>query len=120
MAIITWGLGLIVSLGFLLRDLRRVHRLRQRMVPCSHELATTLLAQVCQSIGMRHSLLCCQPGSDLSLYGGDPSSGGRSPGLDAEGAIDRDALLGILTHEVAHVRRRDVAWSLLIRVARAI
>jgi beta-lactamase regulating signal transducer with metallopeptidase domain len=120
-AIITWGLGLIVSLGFLLRDLRRVHRVRQRMVPCSHELATTLLAQVCQSIGLRHSpALLLSPDLTSPCTAGIRRPAVVLPASMLEGAIDRDALLGVLTHEVAHVRRRDVAWSLLVRFARAI
>lgn len=120
-AIITWGLGMIVSLGFLLRDLRHVHRLRQRMVPCSHELATTLLSQVCHSIGMRRTpALLLSPDLTSPCTAGIRRPAVVLPALMLEGAIDRDALLGILTHEVAHVWRRDVAWALLVRVARAI
>lgn len=120
LAIITWGLGLVISLGLLLRDLRRVRRIRQRMVPCSHELATTLLTEACRSIGLRRT-----PEFLLSSDLNSPCTAGiRRPAVVLpasmlEGAIERDVLLGVLTHEVAHVRRRDVAWSMLVRVARA-
>ena len=119
-AIITWGLGLVVSLGFLLRDLIRVRRVRQRLVPCSQEIAISALPQVSQSIGLKRT-----PDLLLSPDLTSPCTAGvRRPAIILpvrllDTTTDRESLLGVLTHEAAHVKRRDVAWSLLVRCVRA-
>jgi beta-lactamase regulating signal transducer with metallopeptidase domain len=120
-AIVTWGLGLVVSLGFLLRDLIRVRRVRQRFVPCSQEIAISALQQVSQSIGLKRT-----PDLLLSPDLTSPCTAGvRRPAIVLPTGMldttpDRESLLGVLTHEAAHVKRRDVAWSLLVRCVRAV
>ena len=120
-AIVTWGLGLVVSLGFLLRDVIRVRRVRQRFVPCSQEIAISALQQVSQSIGLKRT-----PDLLLSPDLTSPCTAGvRRPAIILPTGMldttpDRESLLGVLTHEAAHVKRRDVAWSLLVRCVRAV
>lgn len=120
-AIIMWCLGLVVSLGFLLRDLFRVRRARQRLTPCFQEIAISALQQVRQSIGLKRT-----PDLLLSPDLTSPCTAGiRRPAIILpigmlETTKDRESLLGVLTHEAAHVKRRDVAWSLLVRLARVV
>ncbi len=117
-----WGIGTIISLALLLKDVLRVRRMQRRLKPCPAGVVTEVLVAAMQATGLKQSPKLC-----LSTEVNSPCvSGMRSPLLILPERMLNDPhhnqteLLAILTHECAHLVRRDVAWSLLARVAQAI
>ena len=117
-----WGIGTIISLALLLKDVVRVRRMQRRLKPCPAGVVTEVLAAAMRATGLKQA-----PALVLSTDVGSPCvSGMRRPLLIlpermfADPHHNQAELLAILTHECAHLVRRDVAWSLLARVAQAI
>ena len=117
-----WMLGCLVAGFTVLGDLVRVWQLRRRLRPCHDESIAETLTEA-----MRLTGLSQRPKVYLSDCVGSPcTSGVWNPILilpqsmldqpDADSAMQ----LGALTHECAHIARRDVAWALLGRLVQSV
>ena len=119
---VVWGMGTWIAGLTLIRDLLRLRRRRRQLRPYVNEEIAAILAQAMQVTGLLR-----RPDVFLSTQIGSPcTSGVRRPILILpqsmldQNEYDSATLLGIFTHECAHIVRRDVAWSLLARVVQSV
>ena len=100
-----WALGALVGLGQLFVGHLLLRRLRRSSAPVSLELPCSVEVRESARIGSPLLAGCVRPVLYL------PESG---PLRD-----DPASLSVALAHELAHLARRDLAWSLLARILRA-
>ncbi|MFO1007376.1 MAG: M56 family metallopeptidase [Planctomycetaceae bacterium] len=117
-----WAAGSLVSGYLLVRDLVRVRQLRRSLRPCGDESIATPLTEAMQLTGLR-----VRPDVLVSEWVGSPCTSGvlRPILILPQSMLDQsshafDMQLGVLTHECAHIVRRDVAWALLARVVQSV
>lgn len=117
-----WAAGSLVSGYLLVRDLVRVRRLRRSLRLCGDESIATTLSEAMELTGLR-----IRPEVLVSEWVGSPCTSGvlRPILILPQSMLDQsshafDMQLGVLTHECAHIVRRDVAWALLARVVQSV
>lgn len=117
-----WTLGGLVAGFFVARDLFRVRQLRHQLKPCHDASIAVTLVEAMRVTGLRHS-----PEVFVSDCVGSPCTSGvwkpililPQTMLDQPQA-DPAMQLGVLTHECAHIARRDVAWALSARLVQSV
>ena len=120
-----WGAGALLAWIALARDLLRLRRIRRQFLPVEHEAHEALDATL--TLAMQATGLRRRPEVFLFQAVGSPCTSGvwrpiliLPPSLLHEPPEDSATLLGVLTHECAHIVRRDVAWSLFARGVQAV
>jgi len=117
-----WMAGTLVAGFSLIRDLLRVRRMQRELQLCENDSIQATLTEAMQATGLRRRPEVCLS----SLIGSPCTSGAWRPILILPQTMldhreqDSATLLGVLTHECAHIVRRDVAWSLLARVVQSV
>ncbi len=114
-----WLGGAVLLLGWLLICYRGIARLRRRCRPIAAGEAHTLLHAIC---AIQHvtpqALLACEEVKNVFL------TGLWHPAIllpaDYAQAFDPPMLRSILAHEVAHLIRKDTAWTLYTRLLCAV
>lgn len=120
--VVFWVLGCLVAGCSVMREFIRVWKFQRRLRPCHDESIETTLTEAMRLTGLQ--LL---PKVFVSDCLGSPCTSGvwkpvlilpesMLDHLDTDPAMQ----LGVLTHECAHIVRRDVAWALLARLVQSV
>ena len=117
-AVAVWGLGVLAMLLRLAREARALARLRDASAPAPARVRAALRRS------LRRGLVGARPVLRASAVASPQVIGWRRPLLLVPHGLDQrlaaDELDAVLLHELAHVRRGDLRWNLLQRIALAL
>jgi len=109
-----YTLGMVAALAWFLASVIGLRRILAHGIPSAGGPTERILAEICDGLG--------QQSPPLRLHRTAPTpfvTGIRRPTIVVPMILDRDAesaaLRAILSHELAHLQRRDPAWRLLVR-----
>lgn len=108
-----WALGLVVHVIRLSRDHARAAALRRRATPVRDSSVLGVCRGLCERLGIRAAppvLASHETGTPLLVGVLRPAIILPAAGLPPD---DRERLRMMLAHELAHLRRRDLAWNWL-------
>lgn len=116
---LAWLAGSCALLGWLATCYLCIFRLRRQSRPLTDSDAAILLARLCRLAGVREPELLLHPRARAPFLTGPCRPAILLP-ADYTSRFDSAALDAVLTHEVTHLARRDLAWHLAARVVCAI
>ena len=115
-----WLGGLLFFVGMVFRDLVRLKRLRQTLVPCSSPAAVALLGEAARSVGLTQPPRLFESAAvPVPVVIGPVNPVVVLPAGMAN-TLDREKLTAILLHEAAHVVHGDLWVGLLQHAVAAI
>ena len=115
-----WLGGLLFFVGMVFRDLGRLKRLRQTLVPCSSPAAVALLGEAARSVGLAQPPRLFESAAvPVPVVIGPVNPVVVLPAGMAN-TLDREKLTAILLHEAAHVVHGDLWVGLLQHAVAAI
>ena len=115
-----WLGGFLFFLGMVFRDLVRLKRLRQTLVPCSSPAAVALLGEAARSVGLTQPPRLFESAAvPVPVVIGPVNPVVVLPAGMAN-TLDHDKLIAILLHEAAHVVHGDLWVGLLQHAVAAI
>ncbi|MBU6222620.1 MAG: hypothetical protein KGR24_07690 [Planctomycetes bacterium] len=115
-----WLGGFVFFAGLVIRDLLRLRRLRQSLVPCSSESAVGLLREAARSVGLTQPPRLFESAAvPVPVVIGPAKPVVVLPAGMAT-SLDREKLSAVLLHEAAHVVHGDLWVGLLQHAVAAI
>ena len=115
-----WIGGFVGCVAFVIRDLVRLQRLRQSLVPCPSEAADGLLREAARSVGLRRPpRLCESVAVPVPVVIGPARPVVVLPAGMAT-TLAREKLSAVLLHEAAHVAHGDLWVGLLQHAVAAV